>query len=641
MRRSLSTAPLEAVRLQRSMAPLQQSCYCFTVPEADYDIGDISKPDELIRYAARAQIDLVRDAATQTTIAKAIGMASRPGTSTASANLSHALAGDIPFSDVRLQKLDEVIVALAPARDSHTGGLSSLAICLRGLADRDSLSDRVPASWAQEILQAPADDEVGVLTQASALLSAFLAAKEIDKVASKSRAVRAVRGRYAAEIAHVVEQLIILGYAPPTPRSVEALIMLGSLGAYAFDPIKDALEEALSQPLGFRVWRVVSALVMLSRRAGHSQALKTWVQSLLKDADRLRETSLYPARSLDLELAIRVPSDWSAPDDDWAGAALLARANNPMATIRERGTAAMGLWQRAMEDQRRDRDQVAAALDSLIKEFEALTESPEVYPGMRWVAATLRHCMTQDVGVCHGWPRVHEPWMTRIDEAVDHLGWQLTAPRVLPGTKTLLRHSLLQNAGVYRRQAIEALVAGGWTGPVARALERFLELEGEESWLRIRALFALGFLQHRDRGVQRSLAAACHSAYSNLAGNPNRAQIAEMHSALFAVGDCFGAAGVPEEDVRHVRDSIQGILSELVNEQLTIREPMFPVSRACAYLLTFMILPRTGQGEDLAETLLKELCKHPDRTTRDLSRWALANRIDGAGAVKPLVHARV
>jgi hypothetical protein len=610
------------------------------VPDADYDIGDISKPDELIRYAARAQIDLVKDAASQTKIAKAIGMANSAVTSTAGANLSHLLARGT-FSDVRLQKLDEVIVALAPDRDSHVGGLSSLAICLRGLTDRESLSDRVPASWAQEILQGPADDEIGVLTQASALLSAFLAAEEIDKVDPRSGAVRAVRGRYSAEIAHVVEQLIILGYAPPTPRSVEALIMLGTLGAYAFEPIRDALEEALAQPLGFRVWRVITTLVMLSGRAGHTQALTVWVRSLVKDADQLRDRSLYPGRSLDLELAIRVPSSWSPPKDDWVGAALLARANNPLATIQERGTAALGLWQRAKEDQHRDLNKVAAAIGTLIEEFETPPESLDVYTGMRWVAATLKHVMAHDASVCNGWPPVDEPWMRHVNEAVGSMERHLTEPRVLPGTKTLLRHSLLQTAAIYRRQAIEAVVAGGWTGPVARALERFLELEREESWLRIRALFALGFLQHRDQRVQKSLAAACQLAYSNLRGTPTRTQIAEMHSALFAVGDCFGAAGVPEEDVRRTRDSIQEVLTGIVDEQLTIREPLFPVSRACAYLLAFMILPRSNGNEDLAEVLLKELCRHPDRITRELSVWALKNRIDEAGVVKPLVHARL
>lgn len=608
-----------------------------------HDIGDISKPDELIRYAARAQIALVGDAASQTMIAKAIGMAHRAETSTASANISHLLTGGT-FSDARLQKLDEVIVALAPDRYSHVGGLSSLAICLRGLTDRESLSDRVPASWTQEILRGPAGDEVGVLTQASALLSVFLAAEQIDKVDPhpRSRAVRAVRERYSAEIAHVVEQLIILGYAPPTPRSVEALFVLGTLGAYAFDPIREALDEALAQPLGFRVWRVITTLVMLSKRAGHKQELTTWVRSLLKDdVNRFRERSLYPGRSLDLELAIRVPSDWSPPQDDWAGDALLARANNPRATIQERGTAAMGLWQRAKGNPHRDLTQVTTAIDTLIKEFETPSESPDVDTGMRWVAATLKHVMAHGADVRNGWPQIDEPWMRHVNEAVDYIERHLTKPRVLPGTKTLLRHSLLQTDAIYRRQAIEALVAGGWTGPVARALERFLELEREESWLRIRALFALGFLQHRDRGVQRSLAAACQLAYSNLRGTPARAQIAEMHSALFAIGDCFGAEGVPEEDVRQARDSIQDVLTGIVGEQLTLREPLFPVSRACAYLLTFMILHRSNGKEDLAEVLLKELCKHPDPITRELSGWALKNRIDEAGVVKPLVHARL
>ena len=39
--------------------------------------------------------------------------------------------------------------------------------------------------------------------------------------------------------------------------------------------------------------------------------------------------------------------------DDWVSQALLARARNNEATIRERGTAAMGLWQRALAEGRR------------------------------------------------------------------------------------------------------------------------------------------------------------------------------------------------------------------------------------------------------------------------------------------------
>jgi hypothetical protein len=114
-----------------------------------------------------------------------------------------------------------------------------------------------------------------------------------------------------------------------------------------------------------------------------------------------------------------------------------------------------------------------------------------------------------------------------------------------------------------------------------------------------------------------------------------------MHSALFAVGDCFGAAGVSEQDVRHVLGSIQEVLRNLINGQITADQSMFPVSRASAYLLTFMIFPGGTRGEDLAEVLLRELINHPDETTRELSRWVLKNRIDETGAVRPLVHARI
>ena len=253
------------------------------------DIKDISSAEELISYAVRAQLDLVGEAASHNRaashnkIAQAIGMDG--------GNLARALAGST-FDAAKLQKLDEMVVALSPAGAKHTGGLSSLAICLRGLTDRESLADRVPASWTPEILQGRADDEVGVLTQASALLSAFLAAAQFDKVAHTSRTVQAVHDRYFNEVEHVVDQLIILGYAPPTPRSVEALIMLGTLGGYEFDIVKEQLEYALRQPLGFRVWRVITALVMLTKRSSLTPRLRQWVKKLLEGAEELREMSL-------------------------------------------------------------------------------------------------------------------------------------------------------------------------------------------------------------------------------------------------------------------------------------------------------------------------------------------------------------
>jgi hypothetical protein len=599
-----------------------------------WDVANISSADELIRYAVHAQLGLLgegasrRRAPSHNKIAQAIGMDT--------GNFARILA-DGTFADAKLQKLDEVIVALAPAGAEHFGGLSSLAICLRGLRDRESLADRVPASWTQEILRSPANDEVGVLTQASALLSAFLAAEQFDRVDHTSRTVQAVHDRYSKEIVHVVDRLIILGYAPPTPRSVEALIMLGTLGGYAFEIVKDELEYALKQPLGFRVWRVITALVVLSRRSSHTPNLRRWVRKQLKSAEELREKSLYPGRSLDLELAIRIPLDWSPAEDDWAGGALLRRVNNPQATLCERGTAAMGLWQRAARKPQQEYARVAADFRELAEQFDDPAVNQDAHAGTRWAAATLRHVIDKKVGACNTWPEVDEPWMRRVDDAIGQLEGSVP-PEILPATKTLLRHSLVQNAGIYRRQAIEALAAGGWTGPAARVLERFLELESTESWLRSRALFGLGFLQQRDRSVEDSLAAACNSAYSNLKSNSSRFQVAEMHSALFAVGDCFGAAGVPEHDVRQMRSSIREILEDIAKGSLTNDDSMFPVGRAAAYLLTFMILPEDIHGEDLAVVLLRELRSHPDRATRQLSKWALENRIDETGAVRPLVH---
>jgi hypothetical protein len=299
----------------------------------------------------------------------------------------------------------------------------------------------------------------------------------------------------------------------------------------------------------------------------------------------------------------------------------------------------MGLWQRAATNSQKGDARSTFDFTSLIAEFEDPANRQDARAGMLWTAATLRHVIANGSAVCNTWPQVDEPWMRHVEDAVRQL--QDIPPDILPATETLVRHSLIQNAGIYSRQAIEALTAGGWTKPVARSFERFLELERTESWLRIRALFGLGFLQHRDPIVRASLAAACTHAYANLLENPTRIQIAEMHAALFAVGDCYGAAGVPEQDVRQMRNNIREPLEGITQGPLTRDERMYPVSRAAAYLLTFMILPRVNGGEDLAEVLLRKLRSHPDETTRELSAWALENRIDEAGAVRPLVHARI
>lgn len=43
-----------------------------------------------------------------------------------------------------------------------------------------------------------------------------------------------------------------------------------------------------------------------------------------------------------------------------------------------------------------------------------------------------------------------------------------------------------------------------------------LRIEQNEAWLRIRAEFALGFLQRHDASVENDLVHACEHAYANL-----------------------------------------------------------------------------------------------------------------------------
>ena len=137
-----------------------------------------------------------------------------------------------------------------------------------------------------------------------------------------------------------------------------------------------------------------------------------------------------------------------------------------------------------------------------------------------------------------------------------------TPDHLRDGTKSLYLHMILQNAGVYRRQAIETVITGGWRGPVAGALGVLLDKEENEAWLRIRTKFALGFLQRRDRTVEEHLVRSCLRAYKVLQADgraadgkpPPRAHITELHSSLFAIGDCFGGTDA-EESAKRVREN--------------------------------------------------------------------------------------
>jgi len=603
------------------------------------DVTDISATGQLLRYALAGQLERLRQHRpdlSQATLAHAARLGSTPRN--AASALSHALR-DGPSAE-QLLRLDEIIGAL----DSElhgTGGLSSLNLRLFPEGRGRILPAHVPPAWSGRILKDHhSSSELEVLAQASALLSAFTAAARVD-----ARSVEGVRERYSQELRLLVRRLILISASPPTSRNYDAQIMLGSLASYASEPMREWLDAAVRySPLAFRVWRAITKLVKLGGNGEHAEELTDWVQQLISDSAELRARSLYPGRSLDLELALVVPAAWSPPGNDWVGDALRARAWDKNATIRERGTAAMGLWQRALE-QDRSLKETAEELRSLIAEFQNPDSRPDAAAGLAWVAATLEHVIDKQVAVCNEWPDVDQPWLVHVHQAADELG-RLTIPEHLRvGTKNLFLHMILQNAGVYRRQAIETVVTSGMTGPVARALGQLLRNEHDEPWLRIRAEFALGFLQRPSRWIEEDLTRACLEAHENLGLDrladdqpPPRSRITEVHASLFAVGDCFGVAGA-EDRARSARETLGPILTELAEEEGKRPWILRRAARAAAYLLTVTAQPREGGKADLSEVLLRKMCDHPDKVTARLSRWAMSFRFAPDGSVRPLLDA--
>jgi hypothetical protein len=610
------------------------------------DVTDIASADQLLRFAAAGQLEQLlreRDDASQAKIAHAAGLSSNR--KDANSALSNALSTHL--TPKQMQGLDEIIGALAPDLDG-TGGLCSLALRLsverRGGVRGQILTAQLPSSWTGKILRDPSDGEVRVLIQASALLSAFRAA---DKMHADNRGVASVRQRYSQQMDPLVSRLILIAVGPPTSRNYDAQILLGMLASYAFDDrMKVHLDHHLRRsPLGFRVWRAITKLVMFNAESGHTESLKAWIRGLINEAETLREQSLYPGRSLDLELAITVPPEWSPPHDDWVGRALLKRAMNPDATIRERGTAVMGVWQRAIIGGGRDLSKTEAELRDLITQFRKPDARPDAAAGLRWVATALEHAMDKRVPVCNDWPTVDEPWFRNVQAAANELDGSDLPGHLHVGAKNLFQQMILQNAGVYRRRAIETVVTSCWTEPVVRALGHLLENEREESWLRIRALFALSFLQRPDL-VEDDLPSGCTRAYQNLELGPDlsmvplRTRITEMHAALFAVGDCFGTAGaVTDDSAREVRDGLRSILTDLAKAPEPRAGILHRAARAAAYLLTFTAQPREGRKKDLSEELLGILLHHPDPVTARLSKWALSFRFAPGGTIRPLLAA--
>ncbi|MFF7993449.1 hypothetical protein ACFZDG_27115 [Kitasatospora xanthocidica] len=597
-------------------------------------ISDVGDPQQLVRYAEAALLTrLAQDhRISQNTIARALDISP--------ASLSRPPRSGTPYGDTRLRELDEAIVALAPEMEG-AGGLSSLSVRLHGIAHRTGLVATIPCNWVREILQDCPSSEFDVLIQASALLSLSLAAAKARKGVQAG-----IYGRYGDEMTALVDRLILIGVAPPTLRNTDALFLLGSLAKYSFERIKDRLAEALAQPLGFRIWRAITELVQLANKENDpalAASVKPWVRKLLANAEDLREASIYPGRSTDLELAIVIPLKWSPPgQQDWAGKFLLARAHNSDATTRERGTAAHGLWQRALAGDSEYREDIKRELRGIIDEFRSDDVASGSTAGLGWAAETLEAVLARSVAVCNVWPNNDAAWIREVDYSVEQL--EEVPYHLRPATIVLYKNILLQNAGVVRRQCVDTIVAGGWTGPVVNALDSLLQGDrvNSEPWLRSRALFALGFLQRRDRTVASILGSAAQVAHDSLA-RPTRTQVSCLHAALFAIGDCFGSGfeGREVEDLarRKVRLVKENVVRHLVEDGQTLQEISYPVARAAVYMLTFTAEDAQPPRKDISRELLEGLRDHPDRITSRFSRWALEFRFGNDGRVCPLLNA--
>jgi len=166
------------------------------------DVADISSPGELLRYALAGQLErLKRRGYNHGEIAMGAGFGTSPR------NAGPALATALrygPKAD-QLHRLDEVIGTLDQRMDG-TGGLSSLALRLsedrRDTIKSSLLAARVPARWTTQVLADPPGGEVGVLLQASAVLSEFMAVGKM-----RSDAIATIRDRYETDLELLVRRL--------------------------------------------------------------------------------------------------------------------------------------------------------------------------------------------------------------------------------------------------------------------------------------------------------------------------------------------------------------------------------------------------------------------------------------------------
>jgi hypothetical protein len=604
------------------------------IPDAVHRVADITVSEDLIRYAVQAQLYH-----TERTPDDILG----PHSPFRRADLARYLSGEEPFPAAVLRTLDEMIVTVSDK--SHVGGLAPFASRVRERAENVGVSVKIPPGWVRDNMHTQSNDELHVLVQASTLLSSFIAANYAGLPSD------VVRTRHARTIERVTDRLILLAGGPPTPRHYEAHALLGSLAKYSLDTVLARLETSIKyRPLGFRSWRPLTKLMVIAREDESDERLRAELRKripqLVNAHKMLRENSINPGRSLDLEFFIAIPWGWAGAgaggEDDRVNEVLFERARDDTTTLRERGTAAMGYWYRAYESGRSADRHVRQQVISLVKLFDDPDRRADIGLGLSWVARTLEIVLEKNVQVGNDWPAVDEPWYRAVRNAAQALEQGLPAS-ISGATANLFFHSVLQNAGVERRKALDTLRTGGLVDEVAQALTMLLHDDPQmrdESWLRIRALFALGFMRARDHRTEADLVAAFEKACDAVhRARPTGAQIGELQTAVFTLGDIFGVTGVEDQNTLEragvMRTQIGASLRELVEGNL-IRDPRFhTVARAAAYLLTFTAMPG---ATDLSRDLLAKMSDHPDAMTKRFSQWALGFRWAADHSVRPLLY---
>lgn len=134
------------------------------------------------------------------------------------------------------------------------------------------------------------------------------------------------------------------------------------------------------------------------------------------------------------------------------------------------------------------------------------------------------------------------------------------------------------------------------------------------------------------------LSRACQAAMDRLDKAPKvtRGMVSEVHTTLFAVGDCFGTPDA-EDQAQALRNELDPALQRLLSKSRDNRD-FYPVSRAATYLVT--VTARTGDNTSKQLLEGEHLKAHPDRVTERLRTWALRYRFDQDGTVRPIHAAR-